>query len=111
MAKKLLDATSHAEITAIRNASRKLKSLDLYGATVYSSMEPCIMCFAACYWAKVEKIVYAISKEKLSRQRYEGLHDIRQLNKSNNHQIEILYLNELEPKALKIVRAWGSCLN
>jgi tRNA(Arg) A34 adenosine deaminase TadA len=52
------DITAHAEVSAIREACRKLKTVDLSGATVYSTTEPCPMCFAACHWAGVERIVY-----------------------------------------------------
>lgn len=52
------DATCHAEINAIRIASRKLKSFDLSGCVIYSTTEPCPMCFAAIHWARISKIVY-----------------------------------------------------
>ena len=52
------DITAHAEIDAIRQACRKLKTIDLTGSTMYSTCEPCPMCFAACHWARISKIVY-----------------------------------------------------
>lgn len=52
------DITAHAEVSAIREACRKLKTVDLSGATVYSTTEPCPMCFAACHWAGISRIVY-----------------------------------------------------
>lgn len=52
------DITAHAEIKAIRKACKKLNSVDLSGCIVYSTCEPCPMCFAACYWARISKIVY-----------------------------------------------------
>lgn len=100
------DATSHAEIEAIRNASKKLNSRDLFDCELYSSMEPCLMCFSASYWSKIKKIVFAISKEKLSKQHYEGLHSIFDINLKNNRQIEIIHDKELENKALSIVKNW-----
>jgi tRNA(Arg) A34 adenosine deaminase TadA len=50
--------TAHAEINAIKEACKKINSIDLSGATIYSTCEPCPMCFAACHWAKISKIVY-----------------------------------------------------
>ena len=100
------DATSHAEIEAIRQASQKLNSRDLFDCEIYSSMEPCLMCFSACYWAKIKKIVYAVSKEKLSKQHYEGLHSLDEINSKNNKQIEIIHFQELEDEALKIIKDW-----
>jgi len=104
--KQLHDATSHAETEALRKASKKLSSRDLNGAIVYSSMEPCLMCFSACYWAKVKKVVYAIGKESLPKIHYEGLHNLEEINKVNNRQIEIVHLKELEAKAFEVINEW-----
>lgn len=106
--KVALDATSHAEIDAIRKASKKLGVRDLPGAVVYSSMEPCLMCFSACYWAGVTKIVYAIPKTALPKQHYEGLHDLRQVNNNNARSIQILHIPKLQESALKIVDEWDA---
>ncbi|HBF14008.1 MAG TPA: nucleoside deaminase [Deltaproteobacteria bacterium] len=51
------DITSHAEIHAIRKACKKLKTIDLSGCTLYSTCEPCPMCFSACHWARIDKII------------------------------------------------------
>ncbi|HPS84732.1 MAG TPA: nucleoside deaminase [Bacteroidales bacterium] len=56
------DPTAHAEVTAIRNATAKLKDFQLNGCTLYSSCEPCPMCLGAIYWARPERLVYATSK-------------------------------------------------
>ena len=50
--------TSHAEIVTIREACRKLGTIDLSGSTIYSTTEPCPMCFSAIHWAKIDKIVF-----------------------------------------------------
>lgn len=47
--KQLCDCTSHAEIAAIREASKKLNVRDLKDATLYTSLEPCVMCYAASF--------------------------------------------------------------
>lgn len=52
------DATCHAEVNAIRLASRKLKTFDLSGCVIYSTTEPCPMCFSAIHWARIKRIVY-----------------------------------------------------
>jgi guanine deaminase len=56
LAKK--DPTNHAEINAIRLACKKVRSYDLRGCTVYSTTEPCPMCFSAIHWAKADAIVF-----------------------------------------------------
>ncbi|RAI44988.1 tRNA-specific adenosine deaminase [Rhodoplanes roseus] len=53
------DPTAHAEVVAIRDACRRLDTHVLEGAVVYTSCEPCPMCLAAIWWARVTEIVYA----------------------------------------------------
>ena len=53
-----LDITAHAEINAIRTTCKKLKSVDLSGCTIYSTCEPCPMCFSACHWGRISRIVF-----------------------------------------------------
>jgi tRNA(Arg) A34 adenosine deaminase TadA len=53
-----LDITAHAEIQAIRRACRKLGTIDLSGTVIYSTCEPCPMCFSAIHWAKIDRIVF-----------------------------------------------------
>ncbi|MFB3918917.1 nucleoside deaminase [Candidatus Velamenicoccus archaeovorus] len=55
---KNTDITAHAEICAIRQACQKLKTIDLSGCILYSTCEPCPMCFSACHWANISRIVY-----------------------------------------------------
>jgi tRNA(Arg) A34 adenosine deaminase TadA len=52
------DATAHAEINAIREACRRLKTHDLSGCVIYSTTEPCPMCFSAVHWARIGAVVY-----------------------------------------------------
>lgn len=104
------DATSHAEIEAIRSASQKLNSRDLKGCEIYSSMEPCLMCFSASYWAKINKVVFAIGKDKLSKQHYEGLYNLEEINSKNNKRIDIVHLIDLEKEALAVVQNWEAGL-
>ena len=53
------DPTAHAEVCTIRNACQKLGTFDLSGCVIYTSCEPCPMCFGAIYWAHLDKIYYA----------------------------------------------------
>jgi len=57
------DATCHAEINAIRIASAELKTYDLSGCVIYSTTEPCPMCFSAIHWARIDAIVYGTDIE------------------------------------------------
>lgn len=106
LSKTKTDVTCHAEIEAIRNASQKLNTKDLFDCEIYTSMEPCIMCFSALYWAGIKKVVYAIGKDKLSKKYYEGLNSLSEINLKNNKQIDIMHFEELENEALSVVRDW-----
>jgi guanine deaminase len=56
------DPTAHAEVTAIRAACSGLGTFLLEGCTLYASCEPCPMCLAAAYWARVKAIVYGATR-------------------------------------------------
>ncbi len=57
------DPTAHAEVNAIRQAAQKLNTFDLSGAEIYTSCEPCPMCLGAIYWARLDKIYFANTKD------------------------------------------------
>lgn len=57
------DPTAHAEVVAIRNACENMKNFSLEGAEVYTSCEPCPMCLAAIYWARIEKIYFGNTRK------------------------------------------------
>ena len=59
------DPTAHAEIAALRDASRKLANYRLTGATLYSTVEPCIMCLGAALHARVGRLVYGAADPKV----------------------------------------------
>jgi guanine deaminase len=67
---KNVDVSSHAEIVAIRKASRRLKTRFLDDCTVYSSCEPCPMCFYACVMARVSRIVFSATLDDLQSSGY-----------------------------------------
>ncbi|MBO4874576.1 MAG: nucleoside deaminase [Bacteroidales bacterium] len=56
------DPTAHAEVNAIRMACKKLGTFDLSGCEIYASCEPCPMCLASIYWARIGKLYYANTK-------------------------------------------------
>lgn len=56
------DPTAHAEVTAIRQACKKLKSFQLTGCEIFTSCEPCPMCLAAIYWARPDRVYFANTK-------------------------------------------------
>lgn len=57
------DATAHAEVNAIRAASKKLNTHDLNGCVLYTSAEPCPMCLSAIIWANIKEVYYSNTKK------------------------------------------------
>src|SRR5438093_4551832 len=106
-AKANLDTTSHAEVQAIREASRQVKALELTGATLYSTCEPCPMCFTACLWAKLGRIVYACRIEDAEKA------GIRQIPISSSRMKQLgqsgvqLVGDVLRDESLKLFEAWS----
>jgi tRNA(Arg) A34 adenosine deaminase TadA len=61
------DPTAHAEIVAIRDACARLGTFCLSGCDLYASCEPCPMCLAAIYWARIDRLFYAATREDAAR--------------------------------------------
>jgi guanine deaminase len=80
------DPTRHAEIKAISAASAKLGTYDLSGCEIYSTTEPCPMCFSAIHWAKIGRVIYGT-----------GIEDVRKLG-----------FNELTISASEMKKKGGS---
>ena len=58
MVLKHSDATAHGEVSAIRDAGKRLNTYDLSGCELYTTGEPCPMCLFACLWANIGKVYY-----------------------------------------------------
>ena len=67
------DATCHAEVNAIRSASRKLKRFNLSDCVIYSTTEPCPMCFSAIHWARIRKVIFGTSIADVQKR---GFHEL-----------------------------------
>lgn len=61
------DPTAHAEVVAIREACKTLGDFSLKGAVIYTSCEPCPMCLASIYWARLDRVYYANSRYDAAR--------------------------------------------
>jgi tRNA(Arg) A34 adenosine deaminase TadA len=58
------DPTAHAEVVAIRRACQAVGDFALRGATIYTSCEPCPMCLASIYWARIDRVVFANTRQQ-----------------------------------------------
>ncbi len=61
------DPTAHAEVMAIRDACRRLKTFSLEGCELYASCEPCPMCLAAIYWARLKRVYFGNTRKDAAR--------------------------------------------
>ncbi len=61
------DPTAHAEVQAIRAAAKAVGDFSLQGTEIYTSCEPCPMCLAAIYWARIDRVYYANTREDAAR--------------------------------------------
>lgn len=69
MTEQLNDSTAHAEILALTSAYNSLGSKYLPGATLYVTIEPCLMCTGAMYWSKLSRVVWGADDEKNGHRR------------------------------------------
>lgn len=83
---QLQDATAHAEILALRNASKKLGRRRLSDCTLYSTVEPCAMCAGALVLCRVKRLVYGATDSKFGAA--ESLFNVVD-NKFLNHRLEV----------------------
>jgi guanine deaminase len=100
------DPTAHAEVMAIRMACRDLGAIHLEGATIYSTTEPCPMCFAAIHWARISRIVFGGSIE--DAQMY-GFNELTVSNQSLKEQAGLkveLYPHFMRNDALRLFEYW-----
>ena len=89
------DITAHAEVTAIRVACRVLNSVNLSGCDIYTTTEPCPMCFSAIHWARIGRIVYGAT---ISDAKSYGFNELT---------IPATKMNELNGAMMKVT---GPCL-
>ncbi len=80
------DPTAHGEIVAIREACKKINDFSLKGCELYSTCEPCPMCLSAIYWARIEKIYYANTREDARKIDFDDSLIYSELNKNINER-------------------------
>jgi tRNA(adenine34) deaminase len=68
------DPTAHAEVVAMRRAGQTVQNLEMRGATLYSTLQPCGMCTMASIWAKIGRIVYGAGRDDVHHMYFEDRH-------------------------------------
>jgi len=99
------DPTAHAEILAIRAAAGVLGTHDLSECALYSSCEPCPMCLAAIYWARIREVRFAASKEDAARAGFDDSRILLELEKGWEAR-EITAHLDLEREGAEVLEEW-----
>jgi guanine deaminase len=99
------DPTAHAEVTAIREACKKLQSFELKGCEIYTSCEPCPMCLGAIYWARPDCVYFGNTAEDAAKIGFDDSFIYRELSVPHS-QRKIPMIQMMHEEALEGFRAW-----
>jgi guanine deaminase len=91
------DPTAHAEVVAIRDACKNLNSFELNDCEIYCSCEPCPMCLSAIYWARIDKIYFANTKNDAANIGFDDAFIYQEIEKPYSERsipVETLMRNE-----------------
>ncbi|MDE3068064.1 MAG: nucleoside deaminase [Verrucomicrobiota bacterium] len=100
------DPTAHAEIVAIRAASKRLRTFRLIGCELYTSCEPCPMCLAAVYWARLRNVYYANTRKDAAAIKFDDDFIYREVALPISRR-SIPMKQLLHKEALKVFEEWN----
>jgi len=100
------DPTAHGEIVAIREACKKLNNFSLNQCELYSTCEPCPMCLSAIYWARIDKIYYANTRDDARKIDFDDSLIYTELQK-NIDKRKISMIQIMRNEALKAFELWN----
>jgi len=99
------DPTAHAEVVAIRQACRKLRTFSLAGCELYSSCEPCPMCLAAIHWARLDRVWFACDRHDAARAGFDDARFYDELDKSPAER-QLPVVQSFREAGLPVFQAW-----
>lgn len=99
------DPTAHAEIVAIREACRNISNIDLSGATIYATCEPCPMCLSAIYWANIKEVFYCLTRLQAEAIGFKDNHIYKEMNLSPEERA-VSFHQVSHPEAARLFREW-----
>lgn len=102
------DITAHAEVSAIRKACSHICNIDLSGAVIYSTTEPCPMCFSAIHWARISKIFYGTNIADAKRYGFNELEISNQTLKTLGGEKIQIHPDFLRQECLKLFEEFKS---
>jgi guanine deaminase len=100
------DPTAHAEVSDIREACRRLKTFKLDDCELYTSCEPCPMCLAAIYWARIRKVYYGNTRHDAAKIEFDDEFLYREVA-APIHRRKIPMTPLLRKEALKVFGEWA----
>jgi guanine deaminase len=100
------DATCHAEVNAIRAASRKLRRFDLSDCVIYSTTEPCPMCFAAIHWACLRQVIFGTAIADVAKRGFNELSIPSQIMKRKGRSPVRIKAGFMKKECLALLAAW-----
>ena len=99
------DPTAHGEIVAIREACKKINNFSLSGFELYSSCEPCPMCLSAIYWARIDKVYFANTRQDAQKIDFDDSLIYSEFQK-NIDKRKIPMVQMMRNEALKAFELW-----
>ncbi len=100
------DPTAHAEVVAIRDACARLRTFTLQGCELYTSCEPCPMCLAATYWARVDRLYYGNTIQDAADIDFDDFYFYRQLSLPIGER-DLPMIRMLPDEALEVFGEWA----
>jgi len=104
------DPTAHAEVMAIREACKKLRSFELKGYEIYASCEPCPMCVGAIYWSRLDRVHYAATATDAASAGFDDQFIYDEIKRLPSDR-KISMNSIMRTEALAAFRAWRESCN
>ena len=98
------DPTAHAEIEAIRDASKNINNFDLSGCEIYITAKPCPMCFGAIHWARLDRVYYGATSRDAAKIGFDDEKFYKIIKGEIPDNIEFIYMECKE--CLDVFKEW-----
>ena len=99
------DPTAHAEVVAIRDACKNLNTFQLDDCVIYTSCEPCPMCLGAIYWAGLDQLYFANTKEDAAKIQFDDQFIYEEIEKPYSER-KLITKQIMRNEAIKAFRDW-----
>jgi guanine deaminase len=100
------DPTAHAEMLAIRRASQQLGNFDLSDCEIFTTSQPCPMCFAAICWARIKRIHYGTTTEEVASAGFDDSHIYSIIKGEQTAEVELSIIQR--EACLELLQEWDN---